>query len=369
VREPPLRAADLPLRKLAAAEALSRHGRASAELVDSIPVEPALLTDAALLDWIALLERVPVPRRDARLAHADSLLRARLDVQGSALGFAGSRGGSIDWLLATRDVGAARLVLSRLRAPAWRDDAPRLVRGMLAQQVRGAWPTTTANAWGVLALLRFSQRFEAEPVAGGTVLALGASSERIEWARAPDGASFRVGWPEGIAALALAHQGSGAPWALVQGVAAVPLREPLASGYRIERTVEPVSQKTPGSWRRGDVARVRVEVEADADASWVVVSDPIPAGATILGRGLGGESGLLAGGERQIGSAWEAYTERGQEGFRRYYEFVPKGRFALEYDVRLNQIGRFGLPPTRVEAMYAPERMGELPNAAFEIAP
>ena len=41
----------------------------------------------------------------------------------------------------------------------------------------------------------------------------------------------------------------------------------------------------------------------------------------------------------------------------------------IEYTVRLNNPGRFALPPTRVEAMYAPETFGELPNAAVEVAP
>jgi len=149
----------------------------------------------------------------------------------------------------------------------------------------------------------------------------------------------------------------------------VPLRAPFASGYRIERSVAPVKQRTPGMWSRGDVARVRVEVEAEADASWVVASDPIPAGATILGSGLGGDSQLLVAGERDTGGAFEAYTERSDEVFRRYYEWVPKGRFAFEYHVRFSQTGSFQLPPTRVEAMYSPERLGERPNEAFEVRP
>ena len=43
---------------------------------------------------------------------------------------------------------------------------------------------------------------------------------------------------------------------------------------------------------------------------------------------------------------------------------MPKGRFSTEYTVRLNNPGTFQLPPTRVEAMYAPEMFGERPNAA-----
>jgi len=37
--------------------------------------------------------------------------------------------------------------------------------------------------------------------------------------------------------------------------------------------------------------------------------------------------------------------------------------------VRLNNPGEFNLPATRVEAMYAPEMFGELPNASLTVGP
>jgi len=37
--------------------------------------------------------------------------------------------------------------------------------------------------------------------------------------------------------------------------------------------------------------------------------------------------------------------------------------------VRLNQSGTFQLPSTRVEALYFPEMMGEIPNVVFEVQP
>jgi hypothetical protein len=48
---------------------------------------------------------------------------------------------------------------------------------------------------------------------------------------------------------------------------------------------------------------------------------------------------------------------------------VPKGEFSIDYTIRLNNPGVFQLPPTRVDAMYAPEMFGELPNAAVTVAP
>jgi alpha-2-macroglobulin len=48
-------------------------------------------------------------------------------------------------------------------------------------------------------------------------------------------------------------------------------------------------------------------------------------------------------------------------------EWVPKGRWTVEYTVRFNNAGTFELPATRVEALYAPEMFGELPNERIAI--
>ena len=65
-----------------------------------------------------------------------------------------------------------------------------------------------------------------------------------------------------------------------------------------------MQQHKPGRWSRGDVVRVRLDLDAAAGLSWVVVSDPIPAGATILGSGLGRDSALLTEGERGARRTW-----------------------------------------------------------------
>jgi uncharacterized protein YfaS (alpha-2-macroglobulin family) len=103
--------------------------------------------------------------------------------------------------------------------------------------------------------------------------------------------------------------------------------------------------------------------------SWVVLSDPIPGGATVLGTGLGRDSQIGAAGEERKGWVWPTYEEKSFEAYRSYYRFVPKGRFSTEYTIRLNNVGTFGLPQTRVEAMYAPEMFGETPNAPVEVKP
>src|SRR5690606_16598740 len=94
---------------------------------------------------------------------------------------------------------------------------------------------------------------------------------------------------------------------------------------------------------------------------------PVPAGSTILGGGLGGRGSLLADADSREGWAWLAYEERRFDAYRAYYRFVPKGKWSVEYSVRLNNPGEFLLPATRVEALYAPEMFGELPNPLFTV--
>ncbi|MBE2261997.1 MAG: hypothetical protein IAE92_04600, partial [Burkholderiaceae bacterium] len=91
-------------------------------------------------------------------------------------------------------------------------------------------------------------------------------------------------------------------------------------------------------------------------------SDPLPGGASILGGGLGRDSQIATQGEKRTGAAWPVFEERGFEVFRSYYAWMPKGVTTLQYTLRLNNAGDFALPPTRVEAMYAPEMAGATPN-------
>jgi uncharacterized protein YfaS (alpha-2-macroglobulin family) len=92
-------------------------------------------------------------------------------------------------------------------------------------------------------------------------------------------------------------------------------------------------------------------------------------GASHLGIGLARESQLGTAGENESDQNYlgPAYVERAFSAFRAYYDYVPKGTFAIEYTIRLNQTGTFQLPPTHVEALYEPAMLGELPNGPFTV--
>ncbi len=363
------RVTDLSLRKLTALEALARYGKFDRKLLGSLTIEPNLWPTSTVLDWWSLLQRVPsLADRDTRLSEAEQIVRSRLNLQGTTLGFSSERADTLWWLMVGPSTNAVRLLLHLVQTGQWREDVPRLMRGALARQRRGAWDCTVTNAWGVLAVEKFSQAFEMTPVAGTTTAALADTAQQVEWAQAPKGETLDFSWPARQMDLTVDHQGSGNPWVTIQARAAVPLKTPFSSGYRIIRTLTPVEVREAGHWSRGDIIRVQLEIEAQADMTWVVVSDPIPTGASHLGGSLR-TSQIATQGETQQEQVWPAFAERAFEAFRSYYEFVPKGHFTVEYTIRLNQSGRFQLPTTRVEALYAPEMFGELPNEPVEVRP
>jgi len=370
---------DLDVRRLAAIEALSRHGRARARMLDALRVQPARWPSAALIDWLQVLRRVPdIPERQRRLDEVSRLLRARITGTASALRLQAGDGDVWWWLMDSADTNGARLLLAAIDDPAWHDELPRLLAGHLAAQRRGAWDTTTANAWTSIALARHAARFEAVPVAGRTGALLDAgpapapsagSRALLDWSATPQGGRLALPWPASPGTLEVKHDGPGRPWLLIQARAALPVTEPVRAGYTVSRELIPVQRRDPLQWSRGDLVRVRLTVQTAQTRSWVVVSDPLPPGATVLGGGLARDSEIALRDQRDAGSAWVAFDERAPDAFRRYFELLPSGRHVVEYTVRLNQSGDFGLPPTRAEAMYLPDVYGEWPNGVWSVRP
>ncbi|MES2952720.1 MAG: MG2 domain-containing protein [Pseudomonadota bacterium] len=391
---------DLDMRKLAALEALSRYGKAQGRMLGSITIAPNQWPTHSVIDWLNILKRVQdVPDRDKRIAEATQILRSRISYQGTKMIFSTEKDDYWWWLMQNGDVNTARLMLAVMDDPTWKDDMGRLANGFIGRQQAGAWHTTTANLWGGLALEKFSAKFEAVTVAGATKAAMSTGSASVDWSKVERikttdaaGAPHQTTWFGAPASpgnlrnnsmflpwsktatkdnLSVTHQGPGKPWLTLQSVAAVQLKEPFNAGYQIKKTITPVEQANKalpaGSYTRGDVLRITLEVNASADMTWAVITDPVPGGATILGSGLGRDSEIATQGEKKEGDGWAAFEERSFESFRSYYQFMPKGVVKMEYTIRLNNVGEFSLPPSRVEAMYAPEMFGEAPNARVKV--
>ncbi|MBC7506294.1 MAG: alpha-2-macroglobulin, partial [Sandarakinorhabdus sp.] len=225
--------------------------------------------------------------------------------------------------------------------------------------------TTPANAAGTLAMRAFSQRFESTPVTGITHVSLAGATRDFPWTTPPTPQSLP--WPPDQSPLTIAHTGTGTPWVTVSARAAVPITAPFTSGFAASRAIAPVSQAVPGRWTRGDVIRVTLTVTPRAPVEWVVINDPVPAGATILGGALGGRSEMLAG-ESATGQQ-PSFVERRADALHAHYAALGRAAVTYSYTLRLGSTGSFKMPPTRVEALYSPEMLALFPNAPITVAP
>lgn len=373
---------DAVARRLSAMATLARYQAFVANMLDVIPLQTQNWRTAMLIDWLTVLERAPsIPQREARIKQASQLLRSRMTYQGARIIFNQDQNDDAWWLMGNGDVDAAKLLLAVRQLPDWQADMPRLLMGLLARQQQGRWQTTVANVWGSLALAKFSKQFEAVPVEGETTLRWPGVQARANWSHDEASAFNLLPWPpprsaeeeransgaDPSATLSLVHKGAGAPWATITSTTAIPLHTPRYAGYTVDKVLTPVMQKVAGQYHVGDIVKVSLTVMAQSEMTWVVVDDPIPAGTSLLGDGLGRDSLIAQQAMQESVSLVADYVERHFSAYRAYFGYIPRGRFKVEYTLRINTPGEFNLPPTRVEAMYAPDVFGMLPNPVFKV--
>ncbi|MEG3181499.1 alpha-2-macroglobulin family protein [Sphingomonas sp. LT1P40] len=359
---------DVRLQKVAAFAALARQGAASAAMLGQLGMGPADMPTSTLADYIAALGRVPGLANGAQLrAAAEGVLKTRLVYEGTRIDLT-DKANSPWWMMASGDEAVLKALVATVGRPSFQGETPKMMTGAALRQQRGHWDTTTANAWGVVAARKFAGIYPAEAVAGITTASLGTQTVRRGWPLADPQRSFVFALPPvGQATpLRMSQAGGSGPWAMVQVRAAVPLTQPLSAGYKLTRKVDVVQAKTKGVLTRGDVLRVTLTVEASAERNWVVVNDPVPAGATVIGS-LGGQSEMLAEGGEGSGTQ-PSYVERGRDSWRGYFAWLPRGTHTVSYTMRLNAAGRMQLPPSKVEAMYSPEIRAAVPNSPVVIA-
>jgi uncharacterized protein YfaS (alpha-2-macroglobulin family) len=367
-------AADGRLLKVMSLGALARNNAATPDLLHNIEVSPQDMPTSILVDWLVALEQVH--GSPTLITQAEHILRGRLVYNGTRIDL--TDGTNEPWYaMSSNDEAAIKALDYALGHPKWSDDTPKMMTGVAQRQDRGHWDTTLANAWGSVVVRHFASLYPASAITGTTNVGLGGTGLSQAWPMPKEALSLRLPLPMTMMPLQVSQSGGSAlPWAFVTVHAAVPLKEPLFTGYQISRTVVPVLQKVKGQWNKGDVMKVRITVVANAGRTWVVINDPVPPGATIL-NGLGGQSAMLNTNAGNVdstapydfGSTGSApsYVDRTNEGWHGFYEWVPHGTLVAEYTIRLNSSGKFQLPPTRVEAMYSPEVRGQLPNAPIEI--
>lgn len=340
--------ADQVLKKVTVLETLSRYRRLKADTLTSIEYQGAQWPLYTLVEWYQIhLWEKSLPGRDKKLAEMENLLRSKFYFSAKRLQLKEENRDVMPWLMRDPDGAFLRLILATLDQPQWKNDTPRLYQGVLARQHEGSWYLTADNAWGRLVMSKVKATYSKDKVQGSLQVEMGAQKVRHEWSKG-DAASFDLPWSEKDSEIKWQQQGEGKPWITVSSKVFVPVTKPTMAGFSMEKIITPVEQKKKGVWSVGDVAKVQIKVKSSAPQSWVVVDDPIPAGASILQ------------------SSWARSIERKEDSIRFYYSWF-NGDETAEYTVRFNQAGTYVLPISRTEAMYSPDLFAELPESSWTV--
>ncbi|MCX8027316.1 MAG: MG2 domain-containing protein [Thermodesulfovibrionales bacterium] len=355
----PLKTADYMIRKVTAMSALSRFRKVDNQMFSIINMDVALMPTSTLIDYIYLVRHVDnLKDRQQMLSDAIKNLISRLNIQGSVAVFNNERADRLVWLMVTPDTNMARTILTLVDDDGYKDVVRNLLLGFIKRSSKGIWDTTTANAWGSIALNRFASRHEGVGISGKTTTSLNGQTRSVLWNERQDEYSISYTTPSRVSTLNIQHEGTGSPWVMLTIKTSKPPKDAVFSGYEIKKEIE--KTKTAGL-NVGDIVKVKIQIDAKADMTWVVLRDPIPAGAVITRIGLNSEVSDV----RQ--NIVPVFEEKASDSYRVYFDYIPKGRWQVEYLMRLNTSGRFNLPPTRIEALYSPDVFGELPNERIVI--
>ena len=254
--------------------------------------------------------------------------------------------------------------------------AARLARGLLAERRHGRFRSTQEAAWALIALGAYqeaqdthtggAQPFDARVFWGDELLtthrfepATWGKTATIEvpMARLASAGSRPLTFDVGGGAL---HYEATLHFARRQ----LPTK-PVEAGFFVSKTMWPiaslggmgkaVSGAGEAQFTAGQVVLCEVQVITPSPRHNVVVDDPLPGGFEAVDFSLG------------MGADWLQDIPRGAYATSRelrddrvlYFEDeLPAGITTYRYLARATSIGRFVMPPTRVEEMYVPETYG-----------
>ena len=117
------------------------------------------------------------------------------------------------------------------------------------------------------------------------------------------------------------------------------LKENTTTGEEISEITSTTSLKV------GNLIRVRVELKVDRDMSYVHMKDMRASGLESIN--------VLSQYKYQDGLGYYEATKDAATHF--FFEYLPKGVYVFEYDLRVNNAGNFSNGITTVQCMYAPE--------------
>lgn len=341
--------------------------------------------DELQLDAVAWLW--PVVDDDALRTSIERLFENRAVETAGAAVFANTYGEDA-YVIANSDRRTDGVILDALVSQAPQSDLiPKVVAGLLGNQVRGRWNNVQENAFILLALNQYFETFESvtpDFVARAWLGDLYASEATFK-GRTTDRATTLVPMDQLIATgdsdVVLAKDGTGRLYYRL-GLRYAPSDLQLEArdeGFVVERIYEAVddpadvSRDSDGTWhvKAGAKVRVQLTMVADAQRTHVALIDPLPAGFEPQNPSLavtpttppeetadGTEGDAVF--SRPWCWCWQWFEHQNLRDDRAeaFTSYLPGGTYEYTYIARATTPGTFVVPPTRAEEIYAPEVFG-----------
>lgn len=285
--------------------------------------------------------------------------------------------------------------------------ASRLARGLLSLRENGAWASTQENGWALLALRDYraaqessAAEFEGRAYLGSDVLGtqsfkgtgdadatFTATGDRL--AKGNSTVTFQVlGKGRLFYAAELHYAATLLPKeARDRGLFVKKLLRSVKAD-ELREAAEWIPKQSSDGATAGDLVLTDLLLESSESRRQVVIDDPLPAGLEAVDTNLEtaaksrgvkdddgeeqkvGKGNAHPGALTGIGAAFQpvrVHREVKDDRVLTFIENLPPGMYHFRYLARATAVGRFVVPPTRVEAMYNPDVSGSTAVSAFEV--
>ncbi len=257
------------------------------------------------------------------------------------------------------------------------DLIPKVVNGLLANQIKGRWNNVQENSFILLALNNYFDAFESVDPDFVARVWLGDlfAAEHEFRGRSLDRSETIVAMEELLARgddeLILAKDGAGRLYYRL-GLRYAPDDldlDPLDRGFVVERSYEGIDdpddvwQDDDGTWhvKAGAEVRVNLTMVNDSRRTNMMLVDPLPAGLESLNPALAVTPDLPP--PEEVEASWWYWTWYEHQNLRddrteAFSSYLWAGTHEYSYVARATTPGTFVVPPAKAEEIYAPEVFG-----------
>jgi len=262
------------------------------------------------------------------------------------------------------------------------DLIPKVVAGLIANQVQGRWDNIQENGFILVALQRYFAKYEAQTPAFVARVWLGDTyaAEASFHGRSIDTQHTLIPMTDlnGDPQIVLQKAGTGrlyyrlglsyAPSDLTLG--------PIDEGFVVDREYEAVNDPSDvrrdnnGVWhiKPGAMVRVQLTMVADTNHTNMALVDSLPAGLEAVNPALAASPQPPAENHPQslnstllptwYGSTWFDHENLRDDRVEAFSSYLYGGTYDYSYVARATTLGEFVVPPAKAEEIYAPEVFG-----------